>query len=52
MLRILHIRLRTLPVFQTCPEMFLMIIIPLSFPIAFAKLIGKWRGVSIMNTLY
>jgi K+-transporting ATPase ATPase A chain len=29
-------------------EMFLMLIIPLSFPIAFAKLIGKWRGVSIM----
>ena len=29
-------------------EIFLMLIIPLSFPIAFAKLIGKWRGVSIL----
>ena len=29
-------------------EIFEMLIIPLSFPIAFAKLIGKWRGVSIM----
>jgi K+-transporting ATPase ATPase A chain len=29
-------------------EMFLMLVIPLSFPIAYAKLIGKWRGVSIL----
>ena len=29
-------------------EMFLMFIIPLSFPIAYTKLIGKWRGVSIL----
>ena len=29
-------------------EMFLMLIIPLSFPIAYAKLIGKWRGISIL----
>src|SRR5215831_10001974 len=29
-------------------EMFLMLVIPLSLPIAFAKLIGKWRGVSIL----
>ena len=29
-------------------EMFLMLVIPLSFPIAYAKLMGKWRGVSIL----
>ena len=29
-------------------EMFLMLVIPLSFPIAYAKLIGKWRGISIL----
>jgi potassium-transporting ATPase potassium-binding subunit len=29
-------------------EIFLMLIIPLSFPIAYAKLVGKGRGVSIM----
>jgi K+-transporting ATPase ATPase A chain len=29
-------------------ETFLMLVIPLSLPIAFAKLIGKWRGVSIL----
>ena len=29
-------------------EMFLMLVIPLSFPIAYAKLIGKWKGVSIL----
>jgi len=29
-------------------EMFLMLIIPLSFPIAYARLIGKWRGISIL----
>jgi len=29
-------------------EMFLMFVIPLSFLIAFGKLIGKWRGVSIL----
>jgi len=28
--------------------MFLMLVIPLSFPIAYAKLIGKWKGVSIL----
>ena len=25
-----------------------MLLIPLSFPIAYAKLMGKWRGVSIL----
>jgi K+-transporting ATPase ATPase A chain len=29
-------------------ETFLMLVIPLSFPIAFAKLVGKGRGLSIM----
>lgn len=29
-------------------ETFLMLVIPLSFPIAFAKLVGKGRGVSIL----
>jgi len=29
-------------------EMFLMLIIPLSFPIAYAKLMGKGRGISIL----
>ena len=29
-------------------EMFLMIVIPLSFPIAYAKLLGKGRGLSIL----
>ena len=32
-------------------EMFLMLIIPLSFPIAYAKLMGKGRGVSILVTM-
>jgi potassium-transporting ATPase potassium-binding subunit len=27
-------------------EMFLMLVIPLSFPIAYAKLVGKGRGAS------
>ena len=30
-------------------EIFLMLIIPLSFPIAYAKLVGKGRGVSILG---
>jgi len=29
-------------------EMFLMLVIPLSFPIAYAKLLGKGRGVSML----
>ncbi len=29
-------------------EMFLMLVIPLSFPIAYAKLVGKARGVSLL----
>ena len=29
-------------------EMFLMLIIPLSFPIAYAKLMGKGRGIAIL----
>ena len=29
-------------------QMFLMLVIPLSFPIAYAKLLGKGRGVSIL----
>src|SRR6476661_6518102 len=29
-------------------EMFLMLVIPLSFPIAYAKLLGKGRGISIL----
>lgn len=32
-------------------EMFLMLIIPLSFPIAYAKLMGKGRGVAILVTM-
>ncbi len=32
-------------------EMFLMLIIPLSFPIAYAKLVGKARGVSLLLTI-
>ena len=32
-------------------EMFLMLIIPFSFPIAYAKLIGKGRGISILITM-
>ena len=33
-------------------EMFLMVVIPLSFPIAYAKLLGKGRGVSIWLHAY
>jgi potassium-transporting ATPase potassium-binding subunit len=29
-------------------EMFLMLVIPLSFPIAYAKLVGKGRGISLL----
>ena len=32
-------------------EMFLMLLIPLSFPIAYAKLMGKWRGISILAAM-
>lgn len=32
-------------------EMFLMLIIPLSFPIAYAKLMGKGRGIAILVTM-
>ena len=32
-------------------EIFLMLIIPLSFPIAYAKLVGKGRGVSILAAI-
>jgi potassium-transporting ATPase potassium-binding subunit len=32
-------------------EMFLMLIIPISFPIAYAKLLGKARGVSLLLTI-
>ena len=32
-------------------EMFLMLIIPLSFPIAYAKLVGMGRGLSILVTM-
>ena len=32
-------------------EMFLMLIIPLSFPIAYAKLVGLGRGLSILVTM-
>jgi len=32
-------------------EIFLMLIIPLSFPIAYAKLVGKGRGVSILAAM-
>jgi K+-transporting ATPase ATPase A chain len=32
-------------------EIFLMLIIPLSFPIAYAKLVGKARGVSLLLTI-
>jgi len=32
-------------------EMFLMLVIPISFPIAYAKLLGKWRGISILAAM-
>ena len=32
-------------------EIFLMLIIPLSFPIAYAKLVGKGRGISILAAM-
>jgi K+-transporting ATPase ATPase A chain len=32
-------------------EMFLMLIIPVSFPIAYAKLLGKARGISLLLTI-
>jgi potassium-transporting ATPase potassium-binding subunit len=32
-------------------EMFLMLVIPLSLPIAYAKLVGKARGVSLLLTI-
>jgi K+-transporting ATPase ATPase A chain len=32
-------------------EMFLMLIIPLSFPVAYAKLMGLGRGLSILTTM-
>jgi potassium-transporting ATPase potassium-binding subunit len=32
-------------------EIFLMLIIPLSFPIAYAKLVGKGRGISIIAAM-
>ena len=32
-------------------EIFLMLVIPLSFPIAYAKLVGKARGVSLLITI-
>jgi potassium-transporting ATPase potassium-binding subunit len=32
-------------------EMFLMLVIPLSFPIAYAKLMGKGRGLSILTAM-
>ena len=32
-------------------EIFLMLIIPLSFPIAYAKLVGKGRGLSILGAM-
>jgi K+-transporting ATPase ATPase A chain len=32
-------------------EMFLMLIIPISFPIAYAKLLGKARGISLLLTI-
>ena len=32
-------------------EIFLMLIIPLSFPIAYAKLVGKGRGISILAAI-
>jgi K+-transporting ATPase ATPase A chain len=33
-------------------EMFLMLVIPLSFPIAYAKLLGKGRGISILAVMF
>ena len=33
-------------------EMFLMLVIPLSFPIAYAKLLGKGRGLSILAIIF
>jgi potassium-transporting ATPase potassium-binding subunit len=32
-------------------EIFLMLVIPLSFPIAYAKLVGKARGISLLLTI-
>lgn len=32
-------------------EMFLMLIIPVSFPVAYAKLVGRARGVSLLLTI-
>jgi K+-transporting ATPase ATPase A chain len=32
-------------------QMFLMLVVPLSFPIAYAKLLGKGRGVSILAAM-
>jgi K+-transporting ATPase ATPase A chain len=32
-------------------EMFLMLVIPLAFPIAYAKLLGKGRGISILAAM-
>lgn len=37
--------------FSNLYEMFLMLIIPLSFPIAYAKLMGLGRGLSILVTM-
>ncbi|HET9774196.1 MAG TPA: potassium-transporting ATPase subunit KdpA, partial [Nitrososphaeraceae archaeon] len=37
--------------FSNLYEMFLMLIIPLSFPIAYAKLMGLGRGLSILTTM-
>jgi len=33
-------------------EMFLMLVIPLSFPVAYAKLLGKGRGLSILAIIF
>ena len=33
-------------------EMFLMLIIPLSFPIAYARLMGNGRGISILAAMF
>jgi len=37
--------------FSNLYEMFLMLIIPLSFPVAYAKLMGLGRGLSILTTM-
>jgi len=37
--------------FSNLYEMFLMLIIPLSFPISYAKLMGLGRGLSILTTM-